>query len=787
MTFRRVAALVRCAFVAFGLGSALPAIARAQDVLCDDVKSAKGVQKEREVRHVLFEGNETFSAVDLSARVLSTASSSLRNVPLISRLGVRRCFPDIGLANDVLNLQTFYRNYGFYDTKVDTAVVTVEPQRVDIVFRITEGLPLILDSLTITGLDSVAVRERILRDPLIKLGERVGPLLVAAQTDTIVSRLHNNGYPKATIFPAFDTHPEEHRAEVGLDVQTGVRARIGTIAVRGVGVRGDAAEIDSSVVLGLLGFRAGDVYNENALTDARRRLYDLSVYRHVDVTVDSIWARGDSVADVVIDLREDFFRQVDSDFGWGQLDCFKVNALYTDKNFQHQARRLDLTARLSKIGWADPLASDFTRGLCDGYRLKNDSLASSKPNYYLGATIHYPTLFGRPFTPAFSVYTERQGQYQAFLRTTNIGADASLSHDIARQTPLRLGYTFERGSTKAEQVVLCAIFSRCKADEFDEAQRELPLGIASVSLQRTRTDNLVDPSRGYAAGIEARYSAPFLASDTSLRFSKTTGDVALYRTLRRGIVFAARARGGIIIGGTEVNNTKLPPPQERLYAGGATTVRGFGPNQLGPQVYLLDDNGVTFCRGATLPCAPDAHLTIDSVTKAGSTDPFYVLSKGVRQTRSVPTGGNLLAVLNAEVRIRDHFFTDLLEYVPFVDAGQVWLTNIQQNVGRNGLAVTPGFGIRYSSPVGPIQISVGYNKYDAVAGPAYYTIPATGVAAQSRPLLCVTTLGAAAPVVITPTASGLSQPNDCPNTFRPPGDPGFFSHLTFAVNIGTGF
>jgi outer membrane protein insertion porin family len=783
MRFRRVAALVRCALLAVGLGSVVPTIGRAQDVLCDDAN-----KKEREVRHVNFEGNDTFSAAELSARVLSTPSSAIYNLTHKSWLGTKRCFPDIGLANDVLNLQTFYRNYGFYDTKVDTAVVPAGPQRVDIVFRITEGPPLILDSLGISGLDSVPDRDRILRDPVVKVGERVGPLLVAAQTDTILSRLRNHGYPKATAFRAFDTQPTEHRAQLGLDVRTGIRARIGSIAVRGVGVRGGAAEVDSSVVLGLLGFRSGDVYREDALLDARRRLYDLAVYRHVDVTVDSAWTRGDSVADVIVDLREDYFKQVDADFGWGQLDCFRVNGTYTDKNFQKEARRLDLTARLSKIGWGDPLQSDFTRGVCDGNRLKNDSLASSKVNYYLGATVHYPTLFGRPFTPAFSVYTERQGQYQAYLRTTQIGVDLSVSRDIARQTPLRFAYTFERGSTKAEQVILCAIFSRCTPDEFAEAQRELPLGIASASLQRTRTDNLVDPSRGYAAGIETRYSAPFLASDTSLSFAKTTVDFALYRTLHRGVVFAARARGGIILGGATANGNKLPPPQERLYAGGATTVRGFGPNQLGPQVYLLDNGGVRICKGsAPLPCKDADTISIGDALNG--TDPFYVASNGRRQARSVPTGGNLLAIFNAEVRIRDRFFTDLLEYVPFVDAGQVWLTDIRRNVGRGSLAVTPGFGIRYSSPVGPIQVSVGYNKYGAVSGPAYYTIPATGVP-QSRPLLCVTTAGMTTPLLITPTTGGLQQSDDCQavqKLFQPPGIGNFFSHLIIAVNIGTGF
>jgi outer membrane protein insertion porin family/translocation and assembly module TamA len=783
MGSRRVAALVRCALVAIGLGLLVPAIARAQDVLCD--------HGEREVSAVRFEGNTTFSADELSARVLSTPSSSIRHLIRVPGVGRRRCYPDIGLQNDILNLRTFYRNYGFYDTQVDTAVVTIAPQRVDIVFRITEGPPLILDSLAIVGLDSVPERDRILRDSVVKVGQRVGPLLVAAQIDTITNRLRNNGYPKATIFQAFDTHAAEHLAELTLTVQPGARAHFGNIAVNGVGVTGGPAHIDSSVVLGLLGFRPGDLYSETAIINARRHLYDLAVYRHVDVTVDSTWTHGDSVADVVLDLREDYFKQVDTDFGWGQVDCFKVNATYTDKNFQNQARRLDLTARLWKLGYAKKVGNDFTRSLCYTKYLDADStLGSSKLNDYFGATIRYPTLFGRPFTPAFSIYTERQSQYQAYLRSTDIGFDLSATREVARQTPFRIGYTFEHGATQADPLVLCAIFSRCTLEERNDATRRLRLGIASASIQRTRTDNLVAPTRGYSTAVELRYSAPFLASDDELRFYKGTAEYSIYRTLQRGVIFAARARGGFIHGGDEQNGNRLPPPQERLYAGGPTTVRGFQQNQLGPQVYLLDDAGVTICTDVTqTPCPAAAETSFVKIAGDTTNPPFYIQSNGRRQLRSIPSGGNVLAVFNAELRIRDPFFTELLEYIPFVDAGQVWITQVSREFkGQSQLAVTPGLGIRYYSPVGPVQLNLGYNRYNAVPGAAYYTVP---VNIPGRPLLCVAPAGAplsAIPIITRDAEKGSlnSTSQTCP-AYSPPGRGGFFHHINLTLSIGTDF
>ena len=136
-------------------------------------------------------------------------------------------------------------------------------------------------------------------------------------------------------------------------------------------------------------------------------------------------------------------------------------------------------------------------------------------------------------------------------------------------------------------------------------------------------------------------------------------DVSWYRQFLARAVFAARARGGFIQSGSAGDD--LVPTQERLYAGGANSVRGFRQNELGPIVYLLDNT---------------------QFTKTGlqNGDTIYVANPGTHASRTSPVGGNVLLVLNAEVRIRDPFFPALLEYVPFVDAGQVWT---RQVAGKN--------------------------------------------------------------------------------------------------------
>ncbi|MGH7616409.1 MAG: BamA/OMP85 family outer membrane protein [Gemmatimonadaceae bacterium] len=732
-----------------------PSVVRAQDIQCDR-RDAKQVHALR------FEGNDTFSDDELSTRVVTTASSfTHRYFRWLFDVGTARCVPDEGLAGDIGLLENFYKARGFYQTKVDTVVTPVPPDAVDITFRITEGPPIRATSFTITGLDSVPDSSAIVQDLPIGTGRRVGALLILNAIDTINARLRNAGYPNEDVFYGFSANPAQRSATVDLQVVTGARARIGTIAIARTGAEeGRAPQIDSAIVLRLLGFRTGDWYSDRALNDARRSLYNLGAYRHVGVDLDSAHGGSDTLADVHVDLREDFLRQYQQEETWAQLDCFRVESQYSDKNFLDRALRLDLTGRVSKLGFGSPT---HWGPLCDRGYLEQDSLASSKLNYYAGATVRQPTLFGGRWVPAYSAYTERRGQYKSYLRTTFIGLDVSATRNIAITTPLRFGYALEYAQTLAEPAFLCAVFSACTAVEQATTQRKLPFGVASVGLQQVRVDNTVEPRSGYIVGGEVRGSAPLIGSNQQLEFFKVTGDGSVYRPISSRATFAVRFRAGVIGG------TNLPPPQERLYAGGATSVRGFQQNELGPLVYLVDSAQT---RKITLPDGSSAFVTTDTTTAQ----------------RTIPTGGNRLVVLNAEARIRDPFIPNLLEYVPFIDAGEVF-TRVVGNEGvPNRLSITPGLGLRFFTPIGHIQANAGYNPQKVRAGQAYMALVRPN---GSAPLVCVTAPGATpAPVTFTSDGKGGIVGNvnsDCPASFTPPVSSGFFSRFVLTLSIGTDF
>ena len=748
--------------------------ARAQGIECD------GTAGEREVRSLEFRGNAAFPPRELELRVSTTASDFLQR--RLHAFGTRRCLDSDALRLDVGRLRVFYQRHGYYSARVDTAVTTAgDSDGVNVAFLIDEGKPVVIDSLRISGLDS-AVRTIVDTSELaLKKGLPFDRTKLQATIDSIKSRLRNNGFPRADVAASYTVDTIAHNATVGLNVLPGSRARIGQIRVFSEPLPGqDASRLGTPTVLRLSTVRTGDLYRERDITEAQRALYQTDLFTNVEVRIapDSVQPRGDTLVTLDLLVRENYLRQVDTEIGWSVLDCFKDRTRYIDKSFLGEARRLELTAQVSKVGYGRP--TQFSNGNLCAPAIREDTF-STKLNYFTSASLRLPRLFGFRTSPTFSIYSERRGEYQAFLRTTLVGGEASFARDIARDLPLRVAYSLEFGRTEAPPALLCALFSFCddssRAFITDQNRR---LAVASAHLERIRTDNPFAPRSGTVLRLDARMSLRELYSDPKLEFLKGLSDASYYRALGPSATFAARLRLGTVLGRTLsfTDATGFIPPEERLYAGGAASVRGFQQNALGDLIYIARD--------------PPAIVP-------GNGDTLYVeLPSDSRAVlRVVPVGGNSLIVANFEVRLRSWFFPDLLQYTVFADAGDVW--SRQTLIGRrsrdasklwlNGLKWTPGVGVRVFTPVGPFQANVGYNPFAQPDGAIYFDASSAPADARLAPLslYCVTP-GNRIPAVRNSRGTYEQVPNlGCPTTFAPDRKNTFLSRLTFTFSIGPDF
>jgi outer membrane protein insertion porin family/translocation and assembly module TamA len=725
------------------------------------------------VRSLAFQGNHAFRDGELATRIATTPSSFWRRAFRV--VGTRRCLDSDDLRLDVGRLRLFYRRHGYYSAAVDTTVTPNTDGSVRVVFRIEEGTPVRVDTLRITGLDSATGPLAATQDLDLRQGVVFDVTRLQSAIDSIKARLRNNGYPGADVaasYTVFDTLA--HLARVTLEVIPGPRARVGAIRVFDEPMQGAPRRLSDATVRRLIDVEPGDEYSERALTDAQRELYQSDLFRHVEVRLapDSVQGPVDSLVTLDVLLRENFVRQLDTEVGWAVLDCFKGRAVLVDKNFLGEARRLELTAQLSKIGHAEH--TRFADGKLCASDMNKDPF-SDRVNYFVGGTFRFPTLFGLRGSPALSVYSERRGEYQAYLRTTVVGGEASLTREVRRDLPLRLAYSLEYGRTDAQPALLCAVFNRCDAESRALLTgRDRPLAVASAHLDRLRVDNTLNPRRGTILRLDLRGAGREIGSDPQLQFIKGLADGSFYRPVSSGVTFAARLRLGTVLARTLSfgDPVGFVPPEERLYAGGASSVRGFQQNELGDLIYISEN-------------APEP------LTPTGDTVYFEVPANAPIR-RVVPVGGNSLIVANLELRFRSFFLPELIQYTAFADAGDVWQRGT--NLGRahtgnrlylNGLRWTPGVGIRVFTPVGPFQANVGYNPYALPAGAIFYDAPPT--AEGFAPLYCVSP-GNRVPAVRLPSGQYEQvSGSTCPATFSPSQSRTFFSRLTFTFSIGPDF
>ena len=171
-----------------------------------------------------------------------------------------------------------------------------------------------------------------------------------------------------------------------------------------------------------------------------------------------------------------------------------------------------------------------------------------------------------------------------------------------------------------------------------------------LGLKLDRRDDLFDAAQGWRSTSEVK---PVVAiSGAGSSYVRWTSGGSIYRQVNQSprIVLALRAKMGGILG---AGNEEVPA-DDRFYAGGGGSVRGYG--------YQL----------------------------AGSVD-----------RDGVPLGGRSLLEAGGEIRLR---VTPKIGIVGFVDAGRNFATAFPRGVSE--IHYGAGLGGRYVTPIGPLRLDV---------------------------------------------------------------------------------
>lgn len=430
---------------------------------------------------------------------------------------------------------------------------------------------------------------------------RIPPVLAAEAL--LITRLREAGHPLATVAAREAIVDYDRQVlDVTWRLAPGPRATFATPTVTGE-VRTRAALVDR-----VAGRIAGETYSPAAVERARQALSALGVFSVVRAQTGTA-VGPDGRLPVAFSVQERPLRALGASGAYETNYGLSGRVWWEHRNLFGGAERFRIEGEVSRLGLSN--AEDL--------------------NYRLSAGLRSPEVFGGPNTLTAELVALRE-RLTVYDRDA-VSAQVGLERMFGSRWTLRAAIAAEEGraATIGDPLTDYRILS-------------LPL-----VARWDGTDALLDPREGGRVALAVTPAREFLG-EANYAIVKATGTTYLDLLGDGRGVLALRGVLGSLAGATAI----AVPPQQRFYAGGAGSVRGYD-----------------------------------------------FLSIGPRNASNQPVGGSSLTEGSVEWRQR---LTGPWGVVVFVDSGAVGESSTP---GFRDLRIGAGAGVRYSTTLGPIRADIG--------------------------------------------------------------------------------
>ena len=438
--------------------------------------------------------------------------------------------------------------------------------------------------------------------PGIRPGQTAIAAPILAASAKLTTDLRNAGYGFATVTPPYAAaNIASHQLDVTYTVTPGARVDIGPISFAGL------TRTNPDFLRRHIGLRPGQRYSDTSLHDARDSLLGLGVFSSVTPVPAGSATNGQ--VPVVFHVVEQKRHAVSLSGAYATDTGFTIGTSWEDRNVFRRAETLTLSVAANGLGGTGTTAP--------GYDMKG---VFTKPDYYArGETL--------------SLSAEGLKQSLIAYDRTGIILGASLASPITKTTSITYGPSFISERVKQEGVI-----------------RTYVLLQFPINFTWNTTNSLLEPTRGHSLALTITPTFPVVGTRRR-PFAILLGTGSVYFPVERNAwgVIAVHGVVGSIQGATQFG----VPPDQRFYAGGSGTVRGYAYQTIGP--LFADDK-------------PEGGLAMDAI----------------------------------EFEFRQHI-TKTIGIVPFIDAGQV---NAGSAPFQGKVSVGYGLGARYYTSIGPIRADI---------------------------------------------------------------------------------
>lgn len=508
-------------------------------------------------------------------------------------------------------MKAFYQSEGYLHVKIEDPELEMHPRKhkVDLLIRIDEGKPVTVEEVAFSTTDGGNEDSILMDDAWQKEkkeletteGERFRDQNISGDQDAIAFWFSSLGFAYVDVKPAISLSSDTMKAGVEWSIDKGPSSRFGDLTIEGL------ERTPEEAVRKQMTIAPGDVYSSRQLDQSQKQIYELGLFRIASLQAGLTNSETETIP-LSLTIEEAPRWSTRFGVGYGREDKFRTFVDVGYLNFPGPTMRTNFYAKHSAL---------------EPYRFESKIV---KPAI-LGPR---SSLELRP-----SVRRRNEQGFESFVW----GSDLSLHQNFSDYLAGSVSLYFER-----VDIDITSDFERSLRDL---NQSTYSKNGVSLGLMYYTANSRFDPTNGWSLGVNTQANSSLF--DSSYPFIKFLFEIKRYQPVRSGFVLAMRMKAGSI---SPWGSGTVTPFEERFFAGGSQSVRGWPRQMLGP----LDEDGV-------------------------------------------PIGGNSVFEGSVEPRIKIY---DPVSMVFFLDYGNVWRDAYTYILDEIRFAA--GTGVRVSTPIGPVGI-----------------------------------------------------------------------------------
>jgi len=589
------------------------------------------------------------------------------------------------LERDLERVERYYKARGYYEASVTAArVIRVDEHHVKVEVRVHEGIPVQIREWSAAGLERAefAAAAAALKAVTLKAGQPFDETEYETSKKALAQALGNHGYAFAQVKGSVSVDLARHEATVRFAVTPGKKSVFGPVKIAGL------VKIPEGPVRDNLRVEEGVVYSASELDDARDALVNLGVFSTVDIEQD-LTKPDSGVVPITVVVKEAPLRTLRMGGGM-RFDVLELSGKmifgWEHRNFLGGMRKLKLEGKPGVVLFPTrttdlTLPTHFLPTNRIRVELKQPSFIEGRTTGFVAGEYNiFPLLFPDQPTTAAPVPPDAppgtQPEDLKILGYQELRAMGGVERAFFRHhvyTTLEYNWQGSFPFAYSGQNPLEKIFA----------------SYPELNVVLDFRDDPIDPRKG--AYFSNNIQVAGYVFGGSVDDVKWQPEARTYVPISKQVVFATRFTVGFLFPngyGQSLQNPSVIDQRDQqklllraFYSGGPNSNRGYPFRGIGP-------HGVV---GFLIPSTAACDVTINPGADPTNPNCLY------------PLGGLTLWEISLEARFP---IAGPLRGVIFVDA-----SDVNENVATFTYKrphISPGFGLRYATPIGPIRLDVGY-------------------------------------------------------------------------------